>query len=103
VSGERGTVRDYRESRIFAAIQAQWTNFYAIDDQAVALYNQNTPDSTTAADTLITGDGYNVYFKLLDLTKKLRTSVDGRVAAANRTAGAAVRNHSGALSTGPVR
>src|SRR3954452_2765148 len=74
------------EAKLFEAIQAQWTAFSAIDDQAVALYSQNSPDSTTAADTLITGDGYNVYFQLLDLTKQLRTSVDERVAAAGRAA-----------------
>jgi methyl-accepting chemotaxis protein len=66
----------------FNAIQQQWTTFFGIDDKVAALYAQDTPATTDAADALITGDGYNVYFKVVDLTKKLRASVDKRLAAA---------------------
>ena len=63
-----------------------WDKFFALDDQVVALYDQDTPASTDAADALILGDGYNVYFELIDLTDELRASVDKRAAAATAAA-----------------
>jgi methyl-accepting chemotaxis protein len=74
------------EAAIFTSITADWDKFFAIDTKVAALYAQNTPATTDAADALILGDGYTIYFEVLDLTKKLRTSVEKRLAAAARDA-----------------
>jgi methyl-accepting chemotaxis protein len=75
-----------KEAAAFATIKANWDKFFAFDDKAVALYNQNTPASTDAADALILGDSYNVYFEIIDLTTKLRKSVEARLAKATEAA-----------------
>ena len=71
-----------KEAPIFDKIVADWDTFFALDDQVVALYQQNTPASTDAADAKILGDVYKVYFEIFDLTEKLRGSLQSRVAAA---------------------
>jgi methyl-accepting chemotaxis protein len=70
------------EKANFETIVADWDKFFAFDDKVVALYNQATPASTDAADALILGDSYNVYFEIIDLTHKLRSSVEKRAGAA---------------------
>ena len=75
------------ESKMYDTIVADWDKFFAVDDKVVALYKQNTPATTDAADELILGDGYKVYFDIFDLTEKLRKSLESRVASA--TLGAA--------------
>jgi methyl-accepting chemotaxis protein len=70
------------EKTRFDTIVADWDKFFAFDDQVVALYNQNTPASTDAADALILGDSYKVYFEITDLTHKLRSSVEKRTSEA---------------------
>ena len=74
------------EAADFATIKDDWDKFFAFDDQVVALYNQNSPATTEAADALILGDSYNVYFEIIDLTGKLRHSVEQRLKAATRAA-----------------
>jgi methyl-accepting chemotaxis protein len=74
------------EAAKYEAIKADWDKFFAFDDKAVALYNQNTAASTDAADALILGDSYNVYFEIIDLTTKLRASVEKRLVAAAQAA-----------------
>ena len=71
-----------KEAPIFDKIVADWDTFFALDDQVVALYQQNTPASTDAADAKILGDVYKVYYEIFDLTEKLRGSLQSRVAAA---------------------
>src|SRR5690242_5713608 len=71
------------EKANFETIVADWDKFFAFDDQVVALYNQDTPASTDAADALILGDSYNVYFEIIDLTHKLRSSVEKRAGEAS--------------------
>jgi methyl-accepting chemotaxis protein len=70
------------EGAISAEIATKWEDFYALDDQAVALYSQNTPASTDAADTLILNEGFGVYYELIDLTTALKASLTERVEAA---------------------
>ena len=70
------------EGKNFDKIVADWDKFFAFDDQVVALYNQDTAASTDAADALILGDSYNVYFEIIDLTHKLRSSLEKRTAQA---------------------
>jgi methyl-accepting chemotaxis protein len=74
------------EAAIFATITADWDKFFAFDDQIAALYAQDTPASTDAADALILGDSYDVYFHIIELTGELRKSVDARLAAAAEAA-----------------
>jgi methyl-accepting chemotaxis protein len=70
------------EAAAYEQIGTEWEKFFGIDDQVVALYQQNTPASTEAADALILGDGYNVYFGIIELTKQLSDSLNARVDAA---------------------
>ena len=67
------------EAAIFDRIVEDWDAFFAIDDEVVALFEQNTPASTDAADAMILGDGYDVYFEIFDLTEQLRSSLKDRV------------------------
>ena len=76
------------EAAVLDQIVADWDAFFAIDDKVVALYEQNTPETTAAADAMILGDGYDVYFEIFDLTEKLRTSLKDRVQAATEDASA---------------
>jgi methyl-accepting chemotaxis protein len=74
------------ELAIIEQIDAKWDDFFTLDDQAAALYAQNTPASTDAADTLILNEGFGVYYELIDLTTALRESLEKRVAAAHTAA-----------------
>jgi methyl-accepting chemotaxis protein len=70
------------EAAAYDTIGTEWERFFDIDDRVVALYQQNTPASTEAADALILGDGYNVYFGIIELTQQLKDSLRTRVDAA---------------------
>jgi methyl-accepting chemotaxis protein len=72
-----------KELAIAEEIDAKWDDFFALDEEAAALYAQNTPASTDAADTLILNEGFGVYYELIDLTTALRESLEKRVAAAH--------------------
>jgi len=80
------------EVAIFHKIEADWDKFFAFDDRVVALYNRNSPASTDAADALILGDSYNVYFEITKLTTALRSSVEKRVREATSAADAQQTN-----------
>jgi methyl-accepting chemotaxis protein len=67
------------EAAVFDEIRADWTTFFTLDDQVAALYSKGTTATTDAADALILGDSYDVYFGLIDLTHQLRQSVEQRV------------------------
>jgi methyl-accepting chemotaxis protein len=69
------------ERAVFDEIQQQWDAYFAVDDRVAALYAQNTPDAVDAGDALVLGDGYEVYFQVLELTADLRGSLTDRVAA----------------------
>jgi methyl-accepting chemotaxis protein len=75
-----------QENAGFSKIQTDWDKFFAFDDKAVALYRQNSLASTNAADALILGDSYNVYFEIIKLTSSLRTSLEKRAAQATADA-----------------
>jgi methyl-accepting chemotaxis protein len=79
-------VMNKNESAVFDKIKAKWDDFFAIDDKVVALYSQNTPASTDAADAMILGEGYGVYYEVIDLTVTLRDSLEKRSHAAHMAA-----------------
>jgi methyl-accepting chemotaxis protein len=72
-----------KERAIAEEIDTKWDDFFALDDKAAALYAQNTPASTDAADEVILQSGFGVYYELIDLTTALRDSLEKRVAAAH--------------------
>jgi methyl-accepting chemotaxis protein len=74
------------EVALFNRISTDWDKFFTLDDQVAALYAQDTPASTDAADALVLGDSYDVYFELIDLTHQLRQSLDERTAQAGAAA-----------------
>ncbi|MBN1094544.1 methyl-accepting chemotaxis protein [Blastococcus sp. TML/M2B] len=74
------------ERAVVEQIDARWDDFFALDDQAAALYAQDTPEAIDAADQVILQDGFGVYYDLLDLTSTLRESLDDRLADARTAA-----------------
>jgi methyl-accepting chemotaxis protein len=85
---EKAPIETYTEEEVAIAeeIDAQWDTFFAVDDRAVALYSQDTPATTDAADTLILNEGFGVYYELIDLTNALHESLENRVEAARAAA-----------------
>jgi methyl-accepting chemotaxis protein len=81
-----------QENAYYTKIRADWDKFFAFDDKVVALYQQNSAAGTNAADALILGDSYNVYFEIIGLTHKLRTSLEKRAALATAAADAQQAN-----------
>ncbi|MGY1834778.1 methyl-accepting chemotaxis protein [Blastococcus sp. SYSU DS0510] len=77
---------DADEAAAYEQIRTQWQEFFAIDDQVVALYERGTPADTNAADALIFGQGYDIYFGIIELTEELTASLDDRVAEATAEA-----------------
>ncbi|WP_448058662.1 methyl-accepting chemotaxis protein [Cellulomonas hominis] len=70
------------ERDTFAQIRSLWQDFFAADDQVVALYQQGTPEALDAGDALITGDAYDVYYAIGDATLALQSSLRDRTFAA---------------------
>ncbi|GHS89632.1 methyl-accepting chemotaxis protein [Actinomycetota bacterium] len=70
------------ERDTFAQIRSLWQDFFAADDQVVALYQQGTPEALDAGDALITGDAYDVYYSIGDATLALQSSLHDRTVAA---------------------
>jgi methyl-accepting chemotaxis protein len=64
-----------REASLVQEMRTSWDKFFAIEERVVSLYQQNTPASLDAGDALILGDGYDVYYKVIDLATQLRDSV----------------------------
>jgi methyl-accepting chemotaxis protein len=77
-------------------LTASWDQFFAVDERVAALYAQDTPATTDAADALIVSDGYPTYYVILDAAKGLRDSIEKRIDAATQAAedqqAAATRN-----------
>lgn len=76
------------EQQVFADISAAWDGFFAADSEAVALYRQNTPAATNRADAIITGKGWDEYGKVGELTPRLATLIDARIAQLGKDAAA---------------
>ncbi|MGK5174065.1 HAMP domain-containing protein, partial [Geodermatophilus sp. CPCC 205761] len=76
------------EATVYDEIATKWDDFFAVDDQVVALYAQNTPMGKNAADELILGDGYAIYFEIITLTTELKESLQERVVMATDAAAA---------------
>ncbi|MGY1682798.1 methyl-accepting chemotaxis protein [Geodermatophilus sp. SYSU D01176] len=74
------------ENATFEQIEQQWDAYFAVDDQVVLRYAENTPAGVEAGDALVLGDGYEVYYQVLQLTAELRESLQGRVQAAGAAA-----------------
>jgi methyl-accepting chemotaxis protein len=91
-------VMDADERAVYEEILAGWDTFFAGDDDVVALYAQDTPETTTQADELIVGDLYAVYFDILDDTATLLDSVDHRVQAAQVSSEASAKRAMTALA-----
>ncbi|GMA41560.1 methyl-accepting chemotaxis protein [Mobilicoccus caccae] len=77
------------EKAQFDEIKQSWTDFFAIDDQAVALYRQGTPEALAQADALIIDKGRAEFATISELTPKLNGSINGRVSAINNDSRAA--------------
>ncbi|MGY1637027.1 HAMP domain-containing protein, partial [Geodermatophilus sp. SYSU D00742] len=67
------------ERETFQQIEQNWEAFFAVDDQVVTRYAQGTAAGVEAGDALVVGDGYAVYFEVLQLTADLRESLQSRV------------------------
>jgi methyl-accepting chemotaxis protein len=76
------------ERATFATIEEQWVAYFEVDDRAAALYAKDTPAALDAADELILGPGWEVYFEVFQLTGELRDSLEDRARAATEAAGA---------------
>ncbi|CAA9230766.1 MAG: Methyl-accepting chemotaxis sensor/transducer protein, partial [uncultured Blastococcus sp.] len=74
------------ELAVSQQIEAKWGEFFALDEEAVALYAENTPASTDAGDVVVLQRGFDVYFELIDLTTTLRDSLAERTEAAKLAA-----------------
>ncbi|WP_222273326.1 HAMP domain-containing protein, partial [Modestobacter marinus] len=70
------------EQALYDQIAADWDTFFTLDAQVSGLYAQNTPASVDAADALILGDSYEVYFGIIELTHQLKASLEERTAQA---------------------
>ncbi len=66
------------ERAVYDDVVASWEDFFAADDRVVELYAQDTPATTQQADDLVVGDGYAIYFDILEQTATLLDSVDQR-------------------------
>ena len=79
-------VFDEDERAIVEQIDGKWDEFFELDEQAAALYAQNTPAAVETADEVILQSGFGVYYELIDLTTALRASLDERAEAARQAA-----------------
>ncbi|WP_169165560.1 methyl-accepting chemotaxis protein [Cellulomonas taurus] len=74
------------EAETFAQIESQWQDFFAADDRVVAAYQSEELD---AGDALVTGDAYDIYYKLGDATTTLLDSLRERTVTATEDAASA--------------
>ncbi|MBM2616536.1 methyl-accepting chemotaxis protein [Actinoplanes sp. LDG1-06] len=68
------------ERALFAQLTEQWSAYFEADNQAVAAFAANR---IAAGNAVVLGPGYEIYFKIVQLTDELVTSVTAR---ADRTA-----------------
>ncbi|MEU4688742.1 methyl-accepting chemotaxis protein [Actinoplanes sp. NPDC023714] len=71
------------EQDYFDSINEQWERYFANDTQMMALYQAGEIEQGNA---MILGDGYEIYFKIVEDTDALVDSVSGRAAAAAQDA-----------------
>ena len=78
------------EKAIYAQIVVQWQRFFAVDDQVVSRYQQNTQAGIVAARTMVNTVVLVIFFSIVEQTRKLSASVQQRSiaeqASARRTA-----------------
>ncbi|RBY80942.1 methyl-accepting chemotaxis protein [Geodermatophilus sp. TF02-6] len=67
-------------------IESLYGDFLETDDQIVALYAQDTPATTAAADKLLMEGSWPIYFDIIDATTQLKDSLGKRVEAAKAAA-----------------
>ncbi|RMI12470.1 methyl-accepting chemotaxis protein [Cellulomonas triticagri] len=77
------------ESAVYAQIPPLWEEFFAVDDQVVAAYTEGTPEAVDAADALVVGPGYDVYYAIGDATTQLLDSLRERTVTATEAAASA--------------
>ncbi|SNY66423.1 methyl-accepting chemotaxis protein [Paractinoplanes atraurantiacus] len=63
------------EKAIYDQITEQWTAYWAADDKVVAAFAKN---DVAAGNAVILGPGYEIYFKIVELTNSLVASVTAR-------------------------
>jgi methyl-accepting chemotaxis protein len=68
------------ERAVFDEMRKDWNDFFAIDEQIVAIYRQNAPGALAKARKMIQGPQYDVYFSIVKVTGKLADSVMERSA-----------------------
>ena len=66
------------ERAIFEEIAAGWDDFFAGDDEIVALYAKGTEAAKEQADALILGPEYDIYYHLAEHTIELDALLDAR-------------------------
>ncbi|XVV17011.1 methyl-accepting chemotaxis protein [Actinoplanes sp. CA-131856] len=81
------------ERATFDQIKEQWTTYFEADDKVVAAFAAN---KVKAGNDIILGAGYDIYFKIVELTDSLVQSVSAR---AEATATDAQSDASGARTT----
>ncbi|MBU2665180.1 methyl-accepting chemotaxis protein [Actinoplanes bogorensis] len=64
------------ERALFAQLTEQWTKYFAADNQAVAQFAANR---INAGNAIVLGPGYEIYYKIVELTDALVKSVVTRV------------------------
>jgi len=74
------------ERATFEQIRSLWQDFFAADDEVVAAYRVGTPAALDEGDALITGDAYDVYYAIGEVTLTLRDSLSARTVAATEDA-----------------
>ncbi|MGY1725308.1 methyl-accepting chemotaxis protein [Blastococcus sp. SYSU DS0533] len=74
------------ERTSFDTVVEEWEAFFEVDRQAAALFATGTPHAVQAADELIMGAGWDVYYEVFTLTGELRESLESRSAAATEAA-----------------
>jgi methyl-accepting chemotaxis protein len=65
-----------RELADFTTLQGYWTTFWTVDEQAIAAYRTG---NVAAGDAVVLGPGYDLYYKIVEVTDRLAASVRGRM------------------------
>ncbi|GLY04234.1 methyl-accepting chemotaxis protein [Actinoplanes sp. NBRC 101535] len=63
------------ERIVFSNLTTLWTDYFTTDDKIVALYAANR---IAAGDAMVLGDGYDIFFKIVEGTDQLVASVTAR-------------------------
>ena len=66
----------------FDELTALWEEFFLVDDKVVAAYSLGTPQAIDQGDELVTGEGYDVYYGIIEVSDELVRHVAERTDAA---------------------